>query len=243
MNILKNVTNKGVYKFGIIYALVITIIGGIANYFTWHGEFSSVVLGILVFSFAIILWVALYFPMYIFVKKAKWQIYEFGFVINKRLIILSVIFIVFFIYKVEFSFTLTNFPILSLVAFARVGEEIFYRGFIYALVLKLLKSEKNSWLWAVLISSFMFAVMHTQTFLPSNTLSMFSIFLTALILGLFRAWSGSILLGSIIHCFASGGYICMISGMIIYLIIYIIGHLTKRRQPLEFERVKCSKEK
>lgn len=228
MKMPDDIQNKQVYKLGIFYIAVITIIAAVSNYFTWHAKFTSDILGIGVFFLGIMLWISFYVPMYIFIKRASWRVEDFGFVINKRLTIISAILIIFISFKINSSFSFAFIGFFLLEAFARVGEELFYRGFIYNLVLKLSKAKQNSWLFAVFISSFLFTIMHTQTFLPDNPLNMPSIFISALLLGLLRHWTGSILPGIIIHCAANGGILSMIMGILIYILIFMIDYFKER---------------
>lgn len=217
MKLLSDIPNRGVYKFGMAYIISITVIGAIANYFTWHRQFSSAVIETTLFIFEIIIWIALYVPMYVFMRRDAWKIEDFGFAANKRLTVVSVILVLLIIIRLKADFSFNH--MIFFEAFARTGEELFYRGYIYGLVIKLSKRKENSWKWAVLISSFFFAIMHTQTFLPGNPLSMPDIFITALILGLFRHWTASILPGIIIHCATNGGILCMFIGILIYLVV------------------------
>lgn len=227
MKTLTDISKKGLYKFGISYIAIITIIAAVSNYFTWHSEFSPL-LGIMVFIIGIMLWIALYAPMYVFIKRDAWRIRDFGFVVNKRVIIISIILVLFIITKLKLGFSFVFIGYILLEAFARIGEEVFYRGFIYTFFLKLFNRKQNSWIWAVLISSLMFAVIHTQTFLPDNHLNIQTIFLNALILGLLRVWTDSILLGIIIHCVSNGGILCMLAGILVYVAIIMITYFRKK---------------
>jgi membrane protease YdiL (CAAX protease family) len=237
MRLLEGIQNREVYKLGIVYIAIITITAAIANYFTWHAQFSSILLQITVFVLGIMMWIAFYVPMYIFIKRDAWEIRDFGFVINKRLIILSVVLVLFIMTKLKLSFSFVFFYMILLEAIARTGEELFYRGFIYSFVLKLLNKKQNSWLWAVVISSLLFAIVHTQTFLPDNSLNIPSIFISALLLGLLRHWTNSILPGVIIHTVSNGGLLCMLIGILVYLIILIVGRYIGKASKIELNEI------
>lgn len=229
MKMVKNISKKEVYKFGIAYIALITVIAAIFNYFTWHSKYSSS-LGFMIVVLTIMLWIAFYVPMYVFIKRDAWSIRDFGFVVNKRLIIISIILVLFIIIKLKLCFSFAFVGYILLEAFARVGEEVFYRGFIYTFSLKLFNGKQNSWIWAIFISSLMFAIIHTHTFLPDNQLNILSIFLSALILGLLRFWTDSILPGIIIHCVANGGILCMLAGILLYVAILIIAYFIERNK-------------
>lgn len=58
-------------------------------------------------------------------------------------------------------------------------------------------------MWAILVSSLAFALVHTQTFLPESTDTMFAIFLFAIFLAFLRYATGSLLPGIIVHLAAN----------------------------------------
>jgi membrane protease YdiL (CAAX protease family) len=222
--------NDKIYRFGIIYTLIFTLIAAVTNYFTWHVQFSTVTISILATILFFTMWFALYMPMPIFIKKAKWEFKDFGFVLNKRTIIISVAIALLILFKLGLTFQLSYIPDALIEGFARVGEEVFYRGFLYTLVLKLFKGKERPNFWAVVISSFVFAIMHTQTFLPTNPLTMQGIFINTLLLGFFRYFTGSILPGVIFHCASNAGVLAMLSGTLIYCLFIIFDYLRTRKK-------------
>jgi membrane protease YdiL (CAAX protease family) len=103
-------------------------------------------------------------------------------------------------------------------AFARTGEEIFFRGFLYALLLKIFNTEMKPWRWAVLISAMLFSLIHTQTFQASfldNYGSgpiaykiierLLNLFMAGVGLAFLRHWTHSILPGAMLHSVLQGG--------------------------------------
>lgn len=217
-----------VYRFGIVYTLILVSIAAIANYFTWNTEYQSAIVNVFILLLTIGMWIALYIPMPVFITKANWKIIDFGFVINKSTILVSLGLGVFITIRLagNLTFDLLHYAIIE--AIARVGEELFFRGFLFTLVVKLLKGKEKSNLWAVLISSAAFAVMHTQTFLPSNHLTMLDIFISALIIGVIRYFTGSILPGIIMHLAGNAGVLGMLFGILIYCIFIIIARICSR---------------
>lgn len=113
----------------------------------------------------------------------------------------------------------TDFLTSLTEAIARTGEELFFRGFVYALVIRIFANQKKIYthLWAIMLSSLAFAVVHTQTFLPANNDTMLSILLFSLFLGSVRSLTGSILPGIILHLlFNTGTIVAVILGCVIY---------------------------
>lgn len=204
------------YKFGIAYSIVISMIAIYLN--------SSVNLDLSnykLLAIAIALWISSYIPIPIFVGKAKYGITDFGFKITRALLICLPFFLFIILAKTSYDISLTALYSAMLMAFARAGEEIFYRGFVYTLFLKLLENKKKPWRGAIIISSLLFAIMHTQYDL--NT--MISTFLLAIFLAMLRHYTDSILIPIIIHCAFAGGILTIIMGILIYFIFILIGFL------------------
>lgn len=235
MKIWESIPHSRVYRFGIIYIIVFTLIAAVSNYFTWHKQFTSEAISILVTILMLLMWIALYMPIPIFIKKAEWKLIDFGFVVNKKTIILCAAIALLLIIRIGINLSFNYFHFALIEAIARVGEEVFYRGFIYAIVLRLLCGRKKSNLWAVIISSLVFAIMHTQTFLPSNPYTMQGMFINALILGALRYLTGSVLPGIIIHCVSNAGTVGMIFGILIYFLFVAFDYLFIRNKDLNIK--------
>lgn len=215
------------YLYGSIYVLLSTIAFGVINYFTWSPGVVTEVSALLWLS-----WVSLYLPMLVFNKFADWRVSEFGFVFDKRTGMVAAISLLLgvWVYAKEPAMWTFDRGYYSLIeAFARVGEELYFRGFVYLLVLKLFKAEKKPHLWAIALSSLVFAAMHTQNFLPENGTSIFSTFLTALFLAYMRHKTDSLLPGITIHCFLKGNLLGILFGWAIYVLFVIWAYAEKYR--------------
>lgn len=199
----------------VIYSLALLITGAILNYFTWSDDEEITGSFMLLLSLAVIL---LYLPFLVLTYRAGWKFREFGFVINPGTILISLLFVAFSLFTAIAS-TGTNFLKSLVEAIARTGEELFFRGFIFALVVRVLANQKMVYakIWAVILSSLAFAVVHTQTFLPANNDTLFSIFLISLFLGSIRSLTGSILPGLILHLlFNTNSIVSVLLGCAIY---------------------------
>ena len=213
----KDIKNPKLYTFGIVFILCFLIFAAIINYFTWS---KGVNLNIIYF----VIWTLLYLPIFIFHKYSNWSIKDFGFDLNYKIITLTLLAFLLVIFNVS-NLSIYNWKDSLIEMYARTGEELFFRGFIFMFVLKLFKNKKFPWIWAILISSICFTVVHTQTFLPNNNSTMIDIFLIAIGLSILRHWTKSILPGIIIHISSnSSSMFGIIIGIIFYYIFILVAY-------------------
>ena len=155
---------------------------------------------------------------------ARWKLREFGFTVNTRVILFVFLSLVVGTYFFVKGITDTGTWGYSLIeAFARTGEKLYFRGFTYVLVLKLVKHKKN-WLWAVILSSLAFTLVHTQVLLPEYRTSFSQVFITALFLAYVRHITDSLLPGVTIHCFLKGGPSSVLFGWTIYALFVSVSY-------------------
>ncbi len=159
-------------------------------------------------------------PFFIFVIAADWRIKEVGITLNKKvfLIVLFSLVVGSYLYIRGVDIQTEKWQYSLIEAFGRTGEELFFRGFVYTLVLKLYQDKKNPWKWAVLVSAVLFTAMHTQTLLPEYSTSIFQIFLISLVITYLRHLTDSILPGITLHCLLKGGTYSVLFGWAIYVI-------------------------
>jgi membrane protease YdiL (CAAX protease family) len=178
------------------YILVILLVGALGNYY----GFKSLVLDLL-------FWTALYLPALIFPRYAGWQAVQFGFSINLRLLLVSALMLMIVWSPIRDSllnFHLEQLPAILVQTYARAGEELFFRGFIFLFALQIFRSQKWPALWAVALSTLCFTWVHTQTLLPDAQTDINAVVLFALVVGLLRALTASILPGIIAHLVLNG---------------------------------------
>ncbi|HSL45868.1 MAG TPA: CPBP family intramembrane glutamic endopeptidase [Anaerolineales bacterium] len=185
---------------------------------------------------ALVLWTGLYLPLLLPIF-AHWQVKDFGFSINPALVLASILIAGLF---AVVSRELTTWSTTMFESFARTGEEVFFRGFVYLLLLKALEKKQKPWLWAVIGSSVVFTLVHTQLLqaymsagaetgsaafvFVSRTLN---IFLGGLIFALLRHWTKSILPGAIAHGVANGGIMTILFVLLIYAMITYWAYVRK----------------
>jgi membrane protease YdiL (CAAX protease family) len=197
---------------GVLYAVLICALGAYLNY-TRPYDANPVTLPS---ATSLLLWVLLYVPLGLFTAIADWKIKDFGFSINRRLglALLPVLFLC-----VPIAWTSqVPWPSALIEAFARTGEEVFFRGFLFLLLLKIFSEKARPGMWAILVSALVFALIHTQTFQASFISGygagpigyrilerMFNLFLIGALFALLRHWTQSILPGVIAHSLLNGG--------------------------------------
>ncbi len=197
---------------GASYAILVMMVGAYFNYTIPYDPEP----GTAVSFYQAMFWIMLYIPLFVFPVFAKWEITGFGFSVTPTSIVVSLLFSA-FCSPLPIEMTNSWFGAMA-EAFARTGEELFFRGFVFLLLLKIFENKRRPWLWATGISSILFSLVHTQTFQPaffttqgSNLVAftiiqrLFNVFLIGFGLALLRYWSKSILPGSIVHSFLNGG--------------------------------------
>ncbi len=198
---------------GIIFAILMVLSGGTVNLLTFN--YDPISSGKMVLYG--VSWALLYLPLPLYLRFAGWQVDDFGFRLDWR--VLAATGAAFLFTFPVFLYSRPDWTVALREGIARTGEELFFRGFVYALLLKLFDGKKRAWVWAVLGSSLAFTLIHTHTFLPIyQGEGIGYIFINALILALLRAWSGSILPGILVHGVLNGGPWGAVVGMVIYLL-------------------------
>ena len=200
---------------GVLLSVSVVTVGAYLNFVTPYDPYRVT----LPSTTAFILWLVFYLPLALFTVKADWNIEDFGFSINYRanfasIIVLALVAPITMNLQVPWRSALIE-------AFARTGEEVFFRGFLFLLVFRVFSEKARPGMWAVLISALVFALVHTQAFQASyfENVSMsrsflivqrlFNIFLIGALFALIRHWTQSILPGVIAHCLMNGGLVTL----------------------------------
>lgn len=217
-NLIANIKSDRSLLIGIIYVIFICSLAGIVNYY--NKELAD--LGWISTPLPYAVWTLLYLPLVYFTIKRKWRIKDFGFKLNVESIILSIIIIVFFVFfKTETIKNNLSFTKIISEAFARTGEEVFFRGFVYLLIIKLFSDKKHISVWAIILSSIIFTVVHTQ---PGREFVGLSLFISVVgLLAIPRWLTNSILPCVVIHLLMNSSLITALIGIMIFLIIIFIG--------------------
>ena len=211
-----------------LYAAILLAIGGYLNYTEPYspGPSTTPIL------WQLILWASLYLPVIVLPIAARWKVTDFGFTLSPNLAIAALI-------VTLFCAVITNAIAATwgsgiLEAFARTGEEVFFRGFLITFFIRLFDNKRRPWLWAAIVSSILFALVHTQTFQQSylSTHSspyapaiftiiqrLLNVFGMGLVLALLRVWTRSILPGAIAHSIINCNILALPFVLVIYSLI------------------------
>lgn len=222
-----------------IYSILLLLTAGVVNFIVPHSHDPS---GAMAWQ-AYILWAALYLPVLILPVFSGWKMQELGFSFGAQVAVVSVI-IMGICSLIVFSNQLP-WRVAAREAFARTGEEVFFRGFLYYYIARLFIKTKRPWLWAILITSFLFTMVHTQAFQPGSLSSsgypadttlysieeLGNIFLIGVVVGAMRAWTHSILPAAIIHCLLNGGVFTLPFVLVIYSCFLFLNRLLAKPVP------------
>jgi hypothetical protein len=108
----------------------VLVVSAVINFIAWKEDPADYT--VLTYMF----WGSLYAPLFIFYRAAGWK-NEAGFVVNRKIrlfVLLSAVLLGYFIITGNAT---TGWHSALTEAFARTGEEVSFRGFVYTLVLKL----------------------------------------------------------------------------------------------------------
>lgn len=165
-----------------------------------------------------------------------WRVTGFGFTLNVFMVVVSVVCVLLLAALKTPSITWTS---AILEAFARTGEEVFFRGFLLALFARLFEQKRHPRRWAILLSALIFTLIHTQTFRPefgewySSAYMplayriferLLNLFLTALEIALLCAWTRSVLPVAILHSALNSSILTLPFVLLIYGLITFWAH-------------------
>jgi membrane protease YdiL (CAAX protease family) len=225
-----------------LYGLAVLVIGGYLNHAQPYSSAAQTNPPFWVF----ILWGSLYLPLIVLPLTNCCKVTDFGFSLNTFLAIAALLATAGCVFVTNSLIVPWNSAAIE--AFARTGEEVFFRGFLFYLFTRLFEHKLKPWLWAALTSSVLFALIHTQTFQQAyldeygspNSPILFTIierlvnvFIVGFIFALIRVWTRSILPGAIAHSLSSAGILALPFVLIFYF--GIIGWARLRSEPMKFE--------
>jgi membrane protease YdiL (CAAX protease family) len=207
----------------IIYGICIilsVIAFGIINYCTYtpgvNDEYPL---------WSLLLWSYLYVPLFLLKIFNGWKVTDFGFVMNRRVVITVGVsgLIAGWVFFASPEYRMSaRWEYSLLEAFARVGEEVFFRGFVYLYFEKLFSMKNRPHVWAIILSSIAFTLPHTHTFLPGVHMPISTVIMAAILMAYLRHKTGSILPAILIHCFVGSDLLGALFGLAIYS-LFIMG--------------------
>jgi uncharacterized protein len=224
----KQANNKTWLLWASLYAVIVLALGSYLNYTEPDspGPVTTPNLQLL------ILWASSYLPVIVLPLAARWKVTDFGFSLNPNLAMAALLITLLCAFMTNAIAATWGSGILE--AFARTGEEVFFRGFLISFFIRLFDNKRRSWLWAAIVSSILFALVHTQTFQQSYLATLGSpytsviftliqrflnLFLIGLVLALLRVWTRSILPGAIAHGIINSNILALPFVLVIYGLI------------------------
>jgi uncharacterized protein len=221
------------------FAVLFLLLGAYLNFkFTFsHGIGPAAILAMC------ILWISAYLPAIVLPWRAGWNTKHVGLGLGWSALIISLGFMsLLVLFPVSHHL---SWPIVGTEAFARTGEEVFFRGFLFTLIWRFAQNKPRPWVWAIVGSSLAFMLVHTQTFQPGGIIDqgvfpvvsrLLNLFLFAAVLSYVRWRTDSILPAAVIHSVFNGG----LGTIPFVLILYVVGWawcrvcgLTRTRDALE----------
>jgi membrane protease YdiL (CAAX protease family) len=228
-SIMNNSLDRSVDKHGLIWSsLYAAATLAMCSFLNYHEPYSSDPVTTPTFS-QLILWGSLYLPIVILPIAAGWKVTDFGFTLNPFLALVAILFVASCTYI--FQTSLVTWQSALWETFARTGEEAFFRGFLFVLIREFFRNKRRPWLWAAILSSLLFALVHTQTFQPGYFAQngspdlpvgyqiverLVNVFGLAFIFALLRVWTHSILPGAIAHSLSKAGIAALPFVLLIY---------------------------
>ncbi len=204
---------SGDVRVALLYTAAVTVLGAVVNAVTaytpdtsdaltvWHGLF----------------WGLLYVPVMVWPFLYRWPLKDIGFGLTPWALVAAVLMggVCGGLVGGKPGFSLLD---SSVEAVARVGEELFFRGFLYALLLRMAAGRQRPWIWAVLGSAVVFMAVHTTAFRPEYVATLgdqpvgwiildrlLNVLGLALVFGLIRAGTRSIWPSALAHSLSGGG--------------------------------------
>ncbi len=233
-NKMDGLNDRNWQLWGSVYAAVFLVVIGYLNY---TAPYSASPVTDMV-PWQLILWGLLYLPIIVVPITACRKITDFGFTLNP---FLALVFIIITMLCASFgSAVRVTWASAFIEAFARSGEEVFFRGFLFVLFTRLFNKKHRPWLWAAIASSILFALAHTQTFQPSYLSQygspsvpvvytilerLLNVFGIGLVIALLRVWTRSILPGAIAHGILKGGIQTLPFVLVIYFLAILWAYL------------------
>lgn len=231
------------FRMAVVYAVVVWTVMAYLNYVLPYEPDTPTEFDLEHFLF----WSLLYLPVIVLPALAGWKLRDFGLGINGATI-LAALLVTLICGSIVFAVP-RSLAHAATEAFARSGEEIFFRGFVYLLFEKGFRNRKRPWLWAVLGSSIVFAAAHTSAFqesylsqwenMPALYVAIqriFNVFLPAVVLGLIRAVTGSVIPAALAHGLANGGILTIPFVLVIFAVGILVGTLRGENMLGDFVR-------
>ena len=167
-------------------------------------------------AIVILLYPLMWGPAFVTVHTQERRLAEYGLGLNVKVFLGAVLTAMFLL---VWPWSNNSVAKSVLEAYARTSEELLFRGFLIGELRRLFKNNRRENMWAVFVSSLVFAGMHTHHGLRLMILRTLP---NSVWLGLIAVWTDSILLPIAIHCGTSGGKQSALLGSGIWLALWVM---------------------
>lgn len=204
-------------RFCVIYLIVTMIVFMIGNLLEYYYLSKFKIIDVLVEFFVAIIY---FIPLFYCNIKCKWNRFNLGFNFNVKSIIITIMLLCVFLYKLGDLRYKNSFTFSINEGILRCGEEFYFRGFIYFLILKIYENYPSKNSKAMIISSVLFTLGHSTIFIGVYPLDIFSMFIsTFLAFATLRYYTKSLLPEIAMHTYLNGGFISALVGIVFFTII------------------------
>lgn len=222
----KKSINKSI-KVGIVYSIFVLVLSTCVTLFmNYYGEDYQELGNVINFIFILLFFI----PLLIFKDNSDYMLEKLGFKVSWESVIITFCIVLLLSIATGFNST-TELTIGSKIieGIARTGEEFFFRGFIYLIILRLFKNEKHKNVSAMILSSLIFTIAHTEIFLGTYHFGFFNMFFNTFItFAVIRHFSKSLLPVVAIHTFMNGGIVSCIIGIMITSVVIYASHTNEK---------------
>ncbi len=181
----------------------------------------------------VLLLVLLCLPLVVFSRFPNWHLADFGLQLNPLSLAIAVLIGAVCSSAIGYKDGFQLFDGIVEAAL-RSGEEVFFRGFVFSLVLVFAGKRKYAWAWATFMSALLFAAAHTSAFRQEYlstggttapwlfvTERLLNVLLVGIVMGLMRAGTGSIIPAIVSHSIAGGGVIALPSVAALLIVLFL----------------------
>ncbi len=228
------------FKISASFAVILLLLGAYFNFeFTYARDIGT--MGIVGMW---ILWSLMFLPAIVLPLRAGWSSNQIGFGLGWAAVITSAGFVALLFLVPDWRHL--SWPLAAREAFARTGEEAFFRGFLFTLFWRSAREKPRPWVRAIVGSSLAFVLVHTQTFQPGGIIDqgvfpaisrLINLFLFAAVLNFVRWQTDSILPGALVHSTFNGGLETIPFVLVLYAIgrawckVCTLGRADDKREP------------
>ena len=196
----------------LLYVLGVTILAGVMNWLFRNTPAMPTGAHLVV---ALLAYPLMWGPVFVARHTQGRKLTEYGFGLNVKALVGAAVTAIFLL---AWPWSNNSFAKSLLEAYARTSEELLFRGFLIGELVRLLENSHRKNIWAAIVSSVVFAGMHTHHGLRLMILRKLP---NSVFLGFTAVWTDSTLLPIAVHCGTAGGKQSALLGSGIWLALVL----------------------